>query len=337
MAKMPEQSFENDAPLIKLAYAWTRLSSDDDWDAAPYPLGKYRQTMAKCLVDGSILGWIATGPGEGNRRARRERDLAAFGDLVRLAGLKLISISLPKTVVDEMAKAKYLPEATTRIQAAITSSRMKIQTEAIKWTIGQRPYGTFHNLQGADDTSPGEWLQKLLEPDKATGIPPTDYDHYLMACLSDKPFLTMDYKLAEALVKALRREVEIVEGPKERIPKNRPPLKVPVVTPSVYLNQLLAVNPDWRGQLDLARLEDDSRLCQDLRNQYAAVGYRLVELLEGGDRTSAESIELRAEWERLEEELLSGHCQLGFFDRLPPELKPTRWKELDRPSTDETA
>ena len=42
MAKMPEQSFENDAPLIKLAYAWTRLSSDDDWDTAPTPLNLRR-------------------------------------------------------------------------------------------------------------------------------------------------------------------------------------------------------------------------------------------------------------------------------------------------------
>ena len=338
MAKLPDQSFDYDLPLMRLARDWTKLAAEDHLGGQFVDLGKYRQDMQKCLLDNSILGYIASGPPKDGGGDRIQGDLVAFEDLVRLAGLSRITMSLPATVLTELASSKFPPEKQARIENVCRRVRIKVQTETLRLTIGQRTYGVFHGHESVDTSRPEEWLQELLEPEKDPSIPSEDYEHYLMASLGQQPFLSMDYRLVQKMSRALTRQVEVAEGKVKgkSIPKLRPPLKAPVLTPTIYLKQMIRANPAWQHQLSLARTEPDSSVCYTLRMKLTAIGQGLADVLQGQGTGSEEEQSLRVEWTRLEQKLQSNQCHLGFFSDWPEECQPDRWKKLDKPQTEET-
>lgn len=338
MAKLSDQSFDYDLPLIKLARDWTVQADLNVSDPPRITWGDYQASMCSCLIDNSVMSWFASGPGNDNGKERRAGDLAAFEDLVRLAGIGKITMSIPKSVLEEIQKAKFADEVKEKVNDICRRARLKYQTDSIRSVVGQRTYGSFQDGFTTGDEGLDELLKELFEPEADPSVPAEDREHYLMACLGQQPFVTMDYRLVGKIASAIAKQVELIEGKVKgkSIPKQRPPLKAPVVTPSAYLNQVLLNQPTWKRQLELARTEPDSRVCYDLRQQYAAIGQQLAEPIQSDNGSAEERRSLEVEWARLEKQLHDNRCNLDFFENWPEELRPERWKQIEQPGQQRT-
>lgn len=331
MAKLPDQSYDHDLPLMKLAAALTKLSAEENSTAdARIPFGGLKKNFGSCLIDTSAIIWTVAGPGEGNGRERRQRDIDAFQDLIRLSGLRLLSLRMPSSVRDELAKGKFPEPVKNHINQLLTGGRVTLQTEAIRVTVGQRPYAVSQDAPEAESHGLDEELQELLASEPDPSIPAEDREHVITAILSHCPFVTMDYRLVQKMVKAIEKQVELVEGEvrQKQIPKRRPPLLAPVVTPSVLLQQLFFNHPTWTRKLELGRQEPDCALCEGLRRKLAYVGMELVELLKTSlsdpDHLSARE----KDFENITADLVANNCCDKFFEDLPEEYQPDYWKTL---------
>lgn len=238
-----------DVSLMKLASELTRLSALDDLSASRIDFGDNQSRMISCLIDNSVLSWWLSGAGNDNGHERRERDIVAFNNLTRLAELELLRMSIPHSVLEELSKAGFSDDKKQKLSDLFARVRMIDQTVAFEFNrtksfvVNQEP--TSDRL-GCSASSP------LSPCGKDPNLPRMDRPHYEMATVGRQPFVTMDYKLVSRMSRAINEQIEIIEGriKTKDLPETWPLRRAPVVTPSMYLKQLILNNPAWEVKLD---------------------------------------------------------------------------------------
>lgn len=318
--RMKEQSFNSELPAMKVAAELTDLScgvQQVEAEVARINFLRCKQKWSTCFVDTSVLSWFVSGPGNDNGKERRQRDIDAFHDLSRLAALRLLKIRIPMSVLEELSRGNLDNEKTEQM---MLDARARIAKEATGFAKGQHMFGVF----SSDSSVPAD-VEIALIPDKEPAIPKEDRTHYLMACISHRPFVTMDYTLINRVANAIRMQIELIEGQNKQksIPKHRVPLRSPAATPHAYLQQLLVNFPHWQPKLELARKEPNARKCEDLRLQYASLGQE-IERCQSDSNPNTRT--LISDWQELEQRLKNCECSFAFFDDWPPEMQPDCWK-----------
>lgn len=331
MKQLPNQSFDNDLEVMELAAALSESSANKNADATQIdvPL-RHRRILTSSLVDSSVFSWVANGSPKTGDAERIERDLKAFEDLTLLAAIGLIKLHIPASVADELAKGRFSCEAKSKILTAIRLGRMKIKAESMRLAAGQKPYGIQHASLSALSLSYDDQLRQLLEASPDPTVPKEDQEHYLMACLSGFSFISMDYRLCGRIAGAITKQIAVVKGENKQkpLPKTRPPLRVPVVTPSLLLRQVMYNQQGWETRLELARTEPDCRKCHDLRRQLAHVGQELATLVIDCDADPHQVSVLEVRFCELEQQLQNGKCNADFFNDVDEEWQPAYWRSL---------
>jgi hypothetical protein len=329
LAKLPDQSYDHDLPLMRLAAALTNLSVEENPNSSTnIRFGGLKEKFRTCQIDTSAISWTVSGPGEGNGRERRQKDIEAFQDLIRLSGLRLLSLRMPASIRDELVKGKFPNPVKSQINQLLDGGRVTLQADAFRATAGQRPYAVSQDAPEAESHGLDEELLELLASEADPSIPAEDREHITMAILSHRPFVTMDYRLVQRMAKAIEKQVELVEGEvrQKQIPKRRPPLLAPVVTPSVLLQQLLFNQPTWNRKLEMGKQEPDCALCEGLRRKLAYVGMELVELLKASATDPDQLAAREKDFETISAELVANSCCDKFFEDIPEEYRPDYWK-----------
>jgi len=331
MNRLPDQSFDYDLELMKLAAELSELSARENLDEKQIhvPL-RHRRILTTSLVDTSVLSWVAKGSPDNKGALRLERDLKAFGDLTLLAGIGRIKLHIPASVVDELEQGRFSSEAKSKISNTIRLGRMKIKAAATRFAIGQKPYGIEHESIAAALSPYDDDLRELLAASPDPAVPKEDQEHYLLACISGFSFVSMDYKLVERMSGAIKKQIAVVKGENRQktLPKSRPALRVPVITTSLLLQQIMYHQPEWKAQLALARTEPDCRICDDLRRQFLFVGQELATTLIDPEADSHHVCTLKGQFQAMEQQLQQNRCNSAFFDGFEVEWRPDYWKSI---------